>query len=321
VATLALVAVSPASAQGNDGGTDTTQPPTTTAPSTSAPETPPTSAPSGPATTAPRSGSPSAADAAVRLDVGSIDRLLAEARDRAQQARDAELTVMGQQVAAASSLVDAARAELTRAVSLRDAAAATTAQRAAAVEQHRKRISEFAADAYMRVGTSRDPVLSRLRVGAGQQDPAYIEAQQTSVYTGEAIDATRSDMAAAAADLADARAEQQRLDRDVDARRADVDSRNRELDQRRSAETELRQRPLDVAASANVESLFDATGPTILGSSLLTAEDLAAFARARGRAHPTVDVEELARFFIEEGEAEGVRADLAWVQSLRDLPV
>lgn len=315
-ATLALVAVSPASAQGNDGGTVTTQPPTAPTPSTSAPETPPTSAPSGPATTAPRSGSPSAADAAVRLDVGSIDRLLAEARDRAQQARDAELTVMGQQVAAASSLVDAARAELTRAVSLRDAAAATTAQRAAAVEQHRKRISEFAADAYMRVGTSRDPVLSRLRVGAGQQDPAYIEAQQTSVYTGEAIDATRSDMAAAAADLADARAEQQRLDRDVDARRADVDSRNRELDQRRAAESELRQRPLDVAASANVESLFDATGPTILGSSLLTAEDLAAFARARGRAHPTVDVEELARFFIEEGEAEGVRADLAWVQSL-----
>lgn len=320
VLAVALVAVSPAGAQGNDGGTATTQPPTTAAPPTTSPEAPPASTPPGtppgPTPTAPRAGSASAADAAVRLDVGSIDRLLAEARNRAQQARDAELAVLGQQVAAATALVDAARAELTRATSERDAAAATTAQRAAAVEQHRKRISGFAADAYMRVGTNRDPVLSRLRVGAGQQDPAYVEAQQTSVYSGEAIEATRSDMAAAATELDAARLEQQRRETEVTARAADVDARNRDLEQRRADEQELRQRPLDVAASASVESLFDATGPTILGSSLLTADDLAAFARARGRAHPSVDVEELARIYIDEGEAEGVRADLAWVQSL-----
>ena len=318
---LALVVTTPAGAQ-DGGGTETTQPPAPTAgPPSSVPTTtttaPPTGSPASPSsTTSPSSSAPSAADAAVRLDVGSIDRLLAEARNRAQQARDAELTVLTQQVAAATALVDAARAELTRATSQRDAAAATTAQRAAVVEQHRKRISGFAADAYMRVGTNRDPVLSRLRVGAGQQDPAYVEAQQTSVYTGEAIEATRSDMAAAAAELDSARAEQQRRETEVVARAAAVDARNRELDERRSAETELRERPLDVAASANVESLFDATGPTILGSSLLTAEDLAAFARSRGRAHPSVDVEELARIFIDEGQAEGVRADLAWVQSL-----
>jgi len=317
VLTLGLVAAMPAGAQDNGDGADTTQPPATTAPPTTSPDAPTTTSPlPGPSSTVPRAGSTNAADAAVRLDVGSIDRLLAEARNRAQQARDAELTVLGQQVATASALVDAARAELTRATSQRDAAAATTSQRAAVVEQHRKRISGFAADAYMRVGTNRDPMLSRLRVGAGQQDPAYVEAQQTSVYTGEAIEATRSDMTAAAADLDAARVEQQRRETEVASRAVDVDARNGELDQRRAAETELRQRPLDVAASANVESLFDATGPTILGSSLLTAEDLAAFARARGRAHPSVDVEELARLFLEEGEAEGVRADLAWVQSL-----
>jgi hypothetical protein len=55
----------------------------------------------------------------------------------------------------------------------------------------------------------------------------------------------------------------------------------------------------------------------ILGPNRLTAEDLAAFVRASGhRPQLSVPIEDLARMFIEESAAEGVRGDVAWAQSI-----
>ena len=54
-----------------------------------------------------------------------------------------------------------------------------------------------------------------------------------------------------------------------------------------------------------------------MGPTLLDAEDLAAFVRDSGfTPHTTVPIEELARIFVEEATAEGVRADVAWAQSI-----
>lgn len=56
---------------------------------------------------------------------------------------------------------------------------------------------------------------------------------------------------------------------------------------------------------------------SILGDTRMSADDLVATYEASGhRARLTVPLEELAGIFVEEGQALGVRADLAWAQSL-----
>jgi hypothetical protein len=60
----------------------------------------------------------------------------------------------------------------------------------------------------------------------------------------------------------------------------------------------------------------DADSP-IRGPSLLTAEELAGFVRAKGHEpRLTVSLDELARAFVEEGDAEVVRGDVAFAQSI-----
>lgn len=290
-----------------------------------APTTTPTTVPgtTSSSTTAPPAGGTSrrtASDPApaspVRLDPVSIDQLLAEARIRAQQARDAEVAVVVARVAEAQASLDVATTDLAAAEALERTAASITVDRERAVGAFRRQLGVLAADAYMRVGTARDDTLSRLRVGTGGQDPGYVEAQQTRVYADHAVAATRSDLSDAERSLSGATEAERAAEATVQERRGVVDTRTATVTELRSAEAELRSRPLDPEVEANVVSLFDATGPTILGTSLVTAEDLAAFARANGRAHPSVDVEALAVHFTDEGAAEGVRADLAWVQSL-----
>jgi hypothetical protein len=61
---------------------------------------------------------------------------------------------------------------------------------------------------------------------------------------------------------------------------------------------------------------LDADSP-IRGPSLLTADELAGFVRASGHApRLTVSLDELARAFVEEGDAEVVRGDVAFAQSI-----
>lgn len=69
--------------------------------------------------------------------------------------------------------------------------------------------------------------------------------------------------------------------------------------------------------SGNVES----TGKTaIMGKAEATAEQMAAFCLSKNGLPklPSCTVAELARLFIEEGEAEGVRGDVAFAQSLHE---
>jgi len=252
----------------------------------------------------------------VVLDRVSIDQLLAQARIRAQAARDAEVAVLVGRVAEAQASLDAASSDLAAAAALEATTASITLDRERVVASYRRQLGGIAADAYMRVGTDRDDVLSRLRVSTGGSDPGYVDAQQTRVYADHAVVATRADLSRAERERDSAVAEERAAERTVEERRGVVGTRTRVVEDLRRAESELRSRPLDAEVEANVVSLFDATGPTILGTSLVTAEDLAAFARANGRAHPSVDVEALAAHFIDEGAAEGVRADLAWVQSV-----
>ncbi|MGB6059096.1 MAG: glucosaminidase domain-containing protein [Microthrixaceae bacterium] len=72
-----------------------------------------------------------------------------------------------------------------------------------------------------------------------------------------------------------------------------------------------------VAAEApSLKSTELTGGLEILGDPLVSAKDLAAFVRQNGRANPSIDLDKLAEAFIAEGKAEGVRSDVAWVQSI-----
>lgn len=275
--------------------------------------TPPSEPPASPGTAPRTAGEPAAP---VPLDLASIDAILAEARASAQRLRDAQIAAAAEAVRVAEAEVAGALDRLAEARLRHDEAVARVSALEADAEAVRRRIGAIAANAYMQVGTERDETVARLRVGTGASDSAAVDAQQTRIYAGGAIDATRAELRALRRRIADAtRAE--RAARDVvSERRSELDTLEAVATEARSAEAALRTAPLDVPAAATVRGLFGALGPTILGRSLLSAEDLAAFVRARGRPHPLVDVETLAGHFIAEGEAEGVRADLAWAQSI-----
>ena len=295
----------------------TTVPPPTTAPESSTPDGPrPTTTTPGSSATVPPGRARNLPISPVVLDAASIDRLTAEARILAEQARAAELAAAAGRTAEARAVLATAQADLDSAVALEETAGVITVERRREVDAARRRIAGIAADAYMRVGTDRDDLLSRLRVGTGGTDPGYVDAQNTRIFADQALRATRADLARGEEQLRVAEAEERAAERSVEDRRVVADQRQGAVVALEAAEAAVRDRPIEVEVTANVASLLEATGPTILGESLVGAEDMAAFVRARGRPHPTVDVEELALAFVDEGGAEGVRADLAWVQSI-----
>jgi hypothetical protein len=59
-----------------------------------------------------------------------------------------------------------------------------------------------------------------------------------------------------------------------------------------------------------------AGGLSVLGKSVVNAEDLASFVRSRGKPHPSIDLTALAQAFLDEGADEGVRGDVAFMQSI-----
>lgn len=85
---------------------------------------------------------------------------------------------------------------------------------------------------------------------------------------------------------------------------------------------------LDKLAAAEAEILAEFFGmessaaekTAIMGTAQATASQMAAFCLSKNSSPqlPSCTVEELARMFIEEGEAEGVRGDVAFAQSLHE---
>ena len=69
-----------------------------------------------------------------------------------------------------------------------------------------------------------------------------------------------------------------------------------------------------------MESSTETEKTAIMGKAQATASQMAAFCLSKNASPqlPSCTVEELARMFIEEGEAEGVRGDVAFAQSLKE---
>jgi len=130
-------------------------------------------------------------------------------------------------------------------------------------------------------------------------------------------DQNMAELEATAAQLAQAeqqlRAEQESLAQEQ-AQLAQVEaqltSQQAELDRRVAAANAALERAKTIGA-------LRARGEPVLGPTVLTAEQMAGWIRAKGYStHIQTSIDELAQIYVEEGSAEGVRGDLAFAQSV-----
>jgi N-acetylmuramoyl-L-alanine amidase len=91
-------------------------------------------------------------------------------------------------------------------------------------------------------------------------------------------------------------------------------SKDANLDKLAVAEADI------LAEFFGMESSTESEKTAIMGKAQATARQMAAFCLSKNASPqlPSCTVEELARMFIEEGEAEGVRGDVAFAQSLHE---
>jgi hypothetical protein len=247
--------------------------------------------------------------AAVRL--GRISSLT-----EAVAAVDGELRMVAGRVATTASRVDGARRSVT---SEQDR-----------VDLLRRRLSSLARDAFMRVATDDDAVLATLRAGSGVVEGAdTTDARQARVFAGHAAASGGVDLRAAERSRDAARATATLVEAEHSALAAQHAALSTAAARLRDELSAVLAEPVEVAAAPSAAPALDAAleaagrsagsggdGPTILGPTVLGAQDLADFVRSRSAAHPDVDLDALARAFVDEGTAEGVRADLAWAQSI-----
>ncbi len=329
-ASLILAAVGPGqvSAQSDPVGTTPASSTTTTAP----PSETPSSSTTTPGVVAEPEGTPQEQPAPRRpdrselipppIDLSSLDQLMAGRRAEATAGAQAVADAMN---AEALARVVAVRAELDGAlaeVPTLDAAvaAARSAERAAAaaLERSRSRLSELAVESYTLALTGRDAVTNS-STGIIQSMDGFEDFVATSEYSGAAwqsltVGENEAALALAATEAATALA--------LDARTA-LEGR---IGAARVAEQAAVSASQEVAAqgvAAVAEAArigeglaVDGLGPTILGETVIGPADLAAFSAQRAGASSSVDLLALAMYFVAEGEAEGVRADIAWAQSI-----
>lgn len=222
--------------------------------------------------------------------------------------------------AAASSKValDALQAQLAGAEARVEAS--RTAERLAVTELERARnnFADLAAEAYT-LAAAGGGALAQASQDAIEGLDGFESLVKTAQYSGAAWGSMKRTVIQREAALADAEIVTEdaidartALGRNIAIARSDFD-----LVSAQAAQTIADGEELVVLAGQIGEDLsVDGLGPTILGETILGAEDLASFSALRPNAPPYERLLELAGYFVDEGGSEGVRGDVAWVQSI-----
>jgi hypothetical protein len=259
----------------------------------------------------------------------------AEARGRVVPARPAaprEAVDIAGRIASLTALVSRRSAVVTSATARRDdiRVRLTAAQEQALAAQDRTtRAAELEADAAVRYEKSRARV-ANLAAAAYRDGPSVtplthlLSAKSAADYSYrheivERVGVIQRDM------VRDAKRDRIAANRAANAARNErarlngvVDSLSRALPDREAAVT-------DATASrdqaqfwlARWEAIAGGTATTIMGTSRLGADELATwFTATRHKTNTTVPIGELATDYIDEGAAVGVRADIAFAQSM-----
>jgi hypothetical protein len=256
------------------------------------------------------------------IDLASLDAIVAGRRavavEAARTAADLANAEALAPVTARASALAAVQAEappLDAAVS-----AARAAERAAAVavEESRSRFGDLAAESYTTALSGGNAVINSTTEVLMDMD-GFGDFVASTEYSGAAWRSVARELGSVRERLAEAE-EATRVA--IDARtelEGRIGAARAQLDEATAAAQDVAARgEAAVAAAAEMgqDMSFDGLGPTILGATIIGAEDLAAFSAQRGGAAPSIDLAALARHFVAEGAAEGVRADIAWAQSI-----
>jgi flagellum-specific peptidoglycan hydrolase FlgJ len=192
------------------------------------------------------------------------------------------------------------------------------------LEANREAIVAIVRGRAARVYVNRDPVSpfdellldSPMKLARRQALAAAIARRDEG--TREQLKETTAQLATVRTDLANQRdaLEGQQADlrlqqRALDDLRAQVQSEQARLD----AQAKDVQARLQAAIAAGI---IRAGGPSLIGPTGLTAQQMAAWWRAQRYPTPnlTVSIDELAQIYVEEGTSENVRADLAFAQAV-----
>ena len=235
-------------------------------------------------------------------------RMLAE-----QSAAEAMRTV-----AARQSELDGFVAKLGAAEARVESRRATERSAVTALERARNRFADLAVEAYT-LAAAGGGAMAEASAQAIESLEGFEELVKTSQYSGAAWLSLRRTVAERESSLERAEAETAvaidafaTLEAAIASARAAVEAAGIEL------EATIRQGEELIAAAERIgEDLsVEGLGPTILGETILSAEDMATFSARRPNAPSQERLLELAGHFVEEGESEGVRGDIAWAQSI-----
>src|SRR4051812_16959472 len=178
-------------------------------------------------------------------------------------------------------------------------------------EKSRDRVANLAAAAY-RDGGSVTPLTSMLSsTSAADYSYRHEIVQRVGAIQRDMVRQAKQDRVAARRAADEAKAERTRL-------HGLVDSLQRALPDREAAlTTATASRDQAQFWLARWQAIGGGTATTIMGTSRLGPDELTSwFTATRHRANTTVPIAELANDYIEEGAAVGVRADIAFAQSM-----
>ena len=256
------------------------------------------------------------------IDLASLDAIVegrrAVAVEAARAAADLANAEALEPVAARASALEAVEAEAPPLDAAVGAARAAERAAAVAVEQSRSRFGDLAAESYTTALSGGNAVINSTTEVLMDMD-GYGDFLASTEYSGAAWRSVARELGSVRERLAEAE----------DATRAAIDARTdlegrigaarAQLEEATTAAQDVAARGEEAVAAASEmgeDMSFDGLGPTILGATIVGAEDLAAFSAQRGGAAPSIDLAALAQHFVAEGAAEGVRADIAWAQSI-----
>lgn len=220
------------------------------------------------------------------------------------QARTAELGLARIRLGAVERELAAAEARNTVSVLARDSARRDEEAAAADLAKAHRLLEAWAVSAYM--GSGNSPLIQALVAPEGAEG-----RRLKRVLALARLRTARDEVAAATGALTDRQVATVRAEDETRRARADLDKERQRRDQ-------LAGRVFALASGVALSSIPD-SGPSILGSSALTATEIAAWfrsARPHGGRALNAPVEDVARFYIEEGQAEGVRGDIAFAQAI-----
>lgn len=236
------------------------------------------------------------------------------------------------ELSSARSNIAAAQATLSKAQATRDAVAAELDQVVAQVTQVEEKINDLAVQAAK--AKAQASLLKKQRVrlaiqeysGQGERVPdgyeepaAALQVQREQKLTSSASTAQQvriDELKEQERALRKEADEQKKVRGDLVARRDRIQNTELPAAEETLANAKLG-RDTAIATLARWEGISNGTNAAIMGAPQISGSDLARWFRSTGyRTRTTVEIEELAALFVEEGTIEGVRGDIAFAQSI-----